>query len=334
MKVFNEHPGATPETATELVDLERGRRFVSMAGTPSGEQWYQNALQEMQKADVKAEKMQELQHINQREISRMQSQTNQMSHQERPFVRVQSDQVHTHAQERQQHKGNESHTPSVHHHSPSHRSKPATPSTVDLNDHSRYVSVDLYQSGGSQSGHSKNGHEKPAQPKDEQSLYERAIKKWSEINKDDSWNSDWMHSPHSDASRQMKPEMLSPRMASLYQQAGEKLGNQLNHLPKDERETAIAMVTYTAVKNMAREVDYVHINEYGQMLVSFDRDRGFDCSMNVNQIAQNQASDLLNKSADQQLSYDQERTQQASRDQSRVSEGMTMAHRMTPPSMG
>ena len=152
-------------------------------------------------------------------------------------------------------------------------------------------------------------------PAEEKSLPYKAIDWWLDLN----------GIKHSDASDQMSPKQLPPHIAKLHQQATDKLGEQLNHLPADQRETAIAMMTHRAIDNKAQEIDYVYINNQGQILMSFDRDRGFDYRMNLSQVAQNNAADMLQQTVALQASFDMAQQQRMMQEQNQ-SQGMTMAH--------
>ena len=390
IKVFNEHKGATPETATEWVDLERGRKFVSISGVKVGEQWFQDATTKMQEADKQAEKLENLQQINQREMSRLQSQPKQTIHQPVPHYAPQN---------------------SIHHRTHTHQLTPnllsiPNPETsqhgvININtsdmsiipQHSdkqpKKTSEDAY--GGDlpmgemhQPSRSKNAN---------QPLYNDG-KDVHDMRLDRQKSAEVPYRLRSDAAEQINPELrthltsatqtpelmafppshnnpmlqallqnpafttlspeqqatliagaggqvsnlvtpsfdapninnatagsvnefidLPPRVASLHAQITEKFGDQIAHLSEKDQQTTIALATREAMSFYARTVDYVFVNQQGDVCISFDGDKGFSGDVNLNQVHHQDANQVLLASIDRQQNQLQELSMQRAQSQ-------------------
>ncbi|MGL4766835.1 MAG: hypothetical protein ACRCV6_01935 [Formosimonas sp.] len=98
------------------------------------------------------------------------------------------------------------------------------------------------------------------------------------------------------------PLQVTPQIASLQKQIREKAGEQFSSLPLKEQETTVALVAQQGIKFGAQTVDYIHVNDKGDVLVSFDGDKGFSSSVNLAQAKQTDAEQVLTASVDLQLS--------------------------------
>ena len=92
--------------------------------------------------------------------------------------------------------------------------------------------------------------------------------------------------------------------------------NQIAHLSEKDQQTAIALATHEALRNHARSVDYVFINPKGDVLMSFDGDKGFSSDMNVKQVELNDANQVLAASLNLQQSQQQLLAQRQEQSQS------------------
>jgi peptidoglycan hydrolase-like protein with peptidoglycan-binding domain len=101
-------------------------------------------------------------------------------------------------------------------------------------------------------------------------------------------------------SQSAQPIVLPHNLASLHAQLTEKFGNQLDHLSEKDQQTAIALATHEATRNMARSVDYVQINKDGDVMMGFDGHKGFSAEMNLKQVQNNEAGQVLAASMDLQ----------------------------------
>ena len=102
-----------------------------------------------------------------------------------------------------------------------------------------------------------------------------------------------------------QPIVLSPRIAKLHEQITHHLtqgefGNQLAHLSEKDQQAAIALATHEATRNLARSVDYVQINKDGDVMMGFDGNKGFSAEMNLKQVQNNEANQVLAASMDLQ----------------------------------
>jgi hypothetical protein len=99
-------------------------------------------------------------------------------------------------------------------------------------------------------------------------------------------------------SQSAQPIVLSPTIAKLHEQITHHLtqgefGNQLAHLSEKDQQAAIALATHEATRNLARSVDYVQINKDGDVMMGFDGCKGFSAEMNLKQVQNNEASQVL-----------------------------------------
>ena len=124
-------------------------------------------------------------------------------------------------------------------------------------------------------------------------------------------------------SQSAQPIVLSPRIAKLHEQITHHLtqgefGNQLAHLSDKDQQAAIALATHEATRNLARSVDYVQINKDGDVMMGFDGHKGFSAEMNLNQVQNNEANQVLAASMDLQQTQAQNLAmrQEQSRNQS------------------
>jgi hypothetical protein len=106
-------------------------------------------------------------------------------------------------------------------------------------------------------------------------------------------------------SQSAQPIVLSPTIAKLHEQITHHLtqgefGNQLAHLSEKDQQAAIAFATHEATRNLARSVDYVQINKDGDVMMGFDGHKGFSAEMNLKQVQNNEASQVLAASMDLQ----------------------------------
>ena len=99
---------------------------------------------------------------------------------------------------------------------------------------------------------------------------------------------------------------LPPRVASLREQITEKFGDQIAHLSEKDQQTTIALATREAMSFYARTVDYVFVNQQGDVCISFDGDKGFSGDVNLNQVHHQDANQVLLASANTHLSQQQE----------------------------
>ena len=390
IKVFNEHKGATPETATEWVDLERGRKFVSISGVKVGEQWFQDATTKMQEADKQAEKLENLQQINQREMSRLQSQPKQTIHQPVPHHAPQN---------------------SIHHRTHTHQLTPnllsiPNPETSQhgvININTSDMSIIPQHSDKQPKKTSEDAYggdlpmgeiHQPSRPKNaNQPLYNDG-KDIHDMRLDRQNNAEVPYRLRSDATEQINPDLqmhlasatqtsklmafppshdnpmlqallqnpvfttlppeqqtaliagaggqvsnlvtpsfdepninnataasvnefinLPPRVASLHAQITEKFGDQIAHLSEKDQQTTIALATREAMSFYARTVDYVFVNQQGDVCISFDGDKGFSGDVNLNQVHHQDANQVLLASIDRQQSQLQELSMQRAQSQ-------------------
>jgi pimeloyl-ACP methyl ester carboxylesterase len=102
------------------------------------------------------------------------------------------------------------------------------------------------------------------------------------------------------------PIVMPPRIATLHNQITEKFGDQIAHLSDKDQQTAIALATHEATRNMARSVDYVWVNPEGKVCMAFDGDRGFSSEMNLKQVQNNEANQVLTASVGLQQTQQQD----------------------------
>ncbi len=74
---------------------------------------------------------------------------------------------------------------------------------------------------------------------------------------------------------------------------------------------------------MARSVDYVWVNPEGKVCMAFDGDRGFSSEMNLKQVQNNEANQVLTASVDLQQTQQQDLAMR--QEQSRNQSGPTMS---------
>ena len=108
---------------------------------------------------------------------------------------------------------------------------------------------------------------------------------------------------------------LPPRVASLREQITEKFGDQIAHLSEKDQQTTIALATREAMSFHARTVDYVFVNQQGDVCISFDGDKGFSGDVNLNQVHHQDANQVLLASIDKQQSQLQELSMQRAQSQ-------------------
>ena len=108
---------------------------------------------------------------------------------------------------------------------------------------------------------------------------------------------------------------LPPRVASLREQITEKFGDQIAHLSEKDQQTTIALATREAMSFYARTVDYVFVNQQGDVCISFDGDKGFSGDVNLNQVHHQDANQVLLASIDKQQSQLQELSMQRAQSQ-------------------
>ena len=124
-----------------------------------------------------------------------------------------------------------------------------------------------------------------------------------------------------------QPIVLSPTIAKLHEQITHHLtqgefGNQIAHLSEKDQQAAIALATHEATRNVARSVDYVQINKDGDVMMGFDGHKGFSASMNLEQVQNHEANQVLVASMD--LQQTQAREVAMRQEQSRNQSGPTI----------
>ena len=124
-----------------------------------------------------------------------------------------------------------------------------------------------------------------------------------------------------------QPIVLSPTIAKLHEQITHHLtqgefGNQIAHLSEKDQQAAIALATHEATRNLARSVDYVQINKDGDVMMGFDGHKGFSASMNLEQVQNHEANQVLVASMD--LQQTQAREVAMRQEQSRNQSGPTI----------
>lgn len=112
-----------------------------------------------------------------------------------------------------------------------------------------------------------------------------------------------------------EPIDLPPRVASLHAQITEKFGDQIAHLSEKDQQTTIALATREAMSFYARTVDYVFVNQQGDVCISFDGDKGFSGDVNLNQVHHQDANQILLASIDRQQNQLQELSMQRAQSQ-------------------
>jgi peptidoglycan hydrolase-like protein with peptidoglycan-binding domain len=128
-------------------------------------------------------------------------------------------------------------------------------------------------------------------------------------------------------SQSAQPIVLSPTIAKLHEQITHHLtqgefGNQLAHLSEKDQQAAIALATHEATRNLARSVDYVQINKDGDVMMGFDGHKGFSAEMNLKQVQNNEASQVL--AASMALQQTQAQNLAMRQEQSRNQSGPTI----------
>jgi hypothetical protein len=86
-------------------------------------------------------------------------------------------------------------------------------------------------------------------------------------------------------------------------------------LSEKDQQAAIACATHEATRNLARSVDYVQINKDGDVMMGFDGHKGFSAEMNLKQVQNNEASQVLAASMDLQQNQQQAAVQRQSQNQ-------------------
>jgi hypothetical protein len=117
-----------------------------------------------------------------------------------------------------------------------------------------------------------------------------------------------------------QPIVLPRNLASLHAQLTEKFGNQLDHLSEKDQQTTIALATLEAAKFNVRTVDQIFISPKGDVLMSFDQQRTCSGDINLAQVPQYDANQVL----EQTISLQQSQQQALAQRQSQSQGGPTM----------
>ena len=124
-----------------------------------------------------------------------------------------------------------------------------------------------------------------------------------------------------DATLQSSQPIVLPRnLASLHEQLTEKFGNQLDHLSEKDQQTTIALATLEAAKFNVRTVDQIFISPKGDVLMSFDQQRTCSGDINLAQVPNYDANQVL----EQTISLQQSQQQAIAQRQSQSQGGPTM----------
>ena len=119
-----------------------------------------------------------------------------------------------------------------------------------------------------------------------------------------------------DATLQSTQPIVLPRnLASLHAQLTEKFGNQLDHLSEKDQQTTIALATLEAAKFNVRTVDQIFISPKGDVLMSFDQQRTCSGDINLAQVPQYDANQVLAETINLQQSQQQAIAQRQSQSQ-------------------
>jgi hypothetical protein len=116
------------------------------------------------------------------------------------------------------------------------------------------------------------------------------------------------------------PIVMPPRIATLHNQITEKFGDQIAHLSDKDQQTTIALATLEAAKFNVRTVDQIFISPKGDVLMSFDQQRTCSGDINLAQVPQYDANQVL----EQTISLQQSQQQALAQRQSQSQGGPTM----------
>lgn len=112
-----------------------------------------------------------------------------------------------------------------------------------------------------------------------------------------------------------QPIVLPRNLASLHAQLTEKFGNQLDHLSEKDQQTTIALATLEAAKFHVRTVDQIFISPKGDVLMSFDQQRTCSGDINLAQVPNYDANQVLAETISLQQSQQQAIAQRQSQSQ-------------------